>query len=115
MIPLSTAFLATKPAAIIESGFEVFVQDVIAANTTEPCLKACYYPLNLNFCSILTFYLATPNPLNPTLFGTHSVKSLFISDNGTLSCGLFGPDTHGSTFDKSNYRTSVKLMLSLAV
>ena len=34
--PRSTAFLASKPAATITSGLEVFVQLVIAAITTEP-------------------------------------------------------------------------------
>lgn len=37
--PCSTAFLATNPAMIIESGFDVFVQDVIAAITTDPCFN----------------------------------------------------------------------------
>ena len=35
-IPSSTAFFARRPAPIITCGFEVFVQDVIAAITTEP-------------------------------------------------------------------------------
>src|SRR6476661_4310665 len=34
--PFSTAFFASSPAAIITPGFEVFVQLVIAAITTEP-------------------------------------------------------------------------------
>ena len=34
--PRSTAFMASKPAATITSGLEVFVQLVIAAITTEP-------------------------------------------------------------------------------
>src|ERR1700684_2620455 len=34
--PFSTAFLASKPAAIITLGFEVLVQEVIAAITTSP-------------------------------------------------------------------------------
>jgi hypothetical protein len=79
------AFLATNPAAIIESGFDVFVHEVIAAKTTDPCLRVYYFPLNVNFCYIETFYGATPNPLNPTLFGTQLVKSFFISEIGTLS------------------------------
>lgn len=37
--PLSAALLASKPAAIIASWLEVFVQEVIAANTTEPFFK----------------------------------------------------------------------------
>ena len=35
--PFSTAFFATRPAPIITLGFDVFVQLVIAAMTTEPC------------------------------------------------------------------------------
>jgi hypothetical protein len=72
------AFLATKPAAIIESGLDVFVQEVMAANTTDPCFNVSYFPLKINFCSIFTFYAGTPNPLNPTLFGTQLEKSFFI-------------------------------------
>jgi hypothetical protein len=34
--PLSTAFFAISPAAIITDGFEVLVQEVMAAMTTEP-------------------------------------------------------------------------------
>ena len=39
--PRSTAFLASRPAAIITLGFDVFVQLVIAAITTEPCSSCC--------------------------------------------------------------------------
>jgi hypothetical protein len=35
--PFATAFLATRPAASMTSGFDVFVQEVIAAITTDPC------------------------------------------------------------------------------
>ena len=34
--PFSTAFFATRPAATSTLGFEVFVQLVMAAMTTEP-------------------------------------------------------------------------------
>jgi len=34
--PFSTAFLASRPAASITDGFEVLVQLVMAAMTTEP-------------------------------------------------------------------------------
>ena len=34
--PRSAAFLATRPAAIMTDGFDVFVQLVMAAMTTEP-------------------------------------------------------------------------------
>ena len=74
---------------------EVLVHDVIAANTIEPCLRVCCYPLNVNLCYMLALSTGTPKPLNPTLFGTHEAKSLLTSDNGTLSCGLLGPEIHG--------------------
>jgi hypothetical protein len=35
--PFSTAFFASKPAAIMTDGFDVLVQLVIAAMTTDPC------------------------------------------------------------------------------
>src|SRR5437867_10830392 len=35
--PRSTAFFASRPAPIITLGFDVFVQLVMAAITTEPC------------------------------------------------------------------------------
>jgi hypothetical protein len=35
--PRSTAFFASSPAPTITCGFDVFVQLVIAAMTTEPC------------------------------------------------------------------------------
>src|SRR5258708_20124945 len=35
--PFPTAFSASSPAAIITEGFEVLVQLVIAAMTTDPC------------------------------------------------------------------------------
>jgi hypothetical protein len=69
----------------------------------------------LNLCYIFTLSCATPNPLNPTLFGTHAEKSFLTYDNGTLSCGLLGPDIHGSTVDKSNSKISVNWTLSLAL
>ncbi len=36
VMPRSTAFFATSPAATMTDGFEVLVQLVIAAMTTEP-------------------------------------------------------------------------------
>jgi hypothetical protein len=43
--PLAIAFLARRPAAIIESGLEVLVHEVIAATTTEPLERVYDYPL----------------------------------------------------------------------
>src|SRR5260370_6561867 len=40
--PRSTAFLASSPAASIRGGFDVFVQLVMAAITTEPWCRRCF-------------------------------------------------------------------------
>src|SRR5262249_7895999 len=42
--PFSTAFLAKRPAAIITLGLLVFVQLVMAAITTSPCLSGNLLP-----------------------------------------------------------------------
>lgn len=42
--PSSQAFFATKAAPSITLGFEVFVQLVIAAITTSPCLSSAGVP-----------------------------------------------------------------------
>ena len=42
--PRSLAFFATRPAAIITLGLDVFVQDVIAAITTSPFLISKFFP-----------------------------------------------------------------------
>ncbi len=102
LIPFSTAFLATRPAAIKESGLEVFVQDVMAAKTTEPFLSVCYSPFTLNLVSAFNLFSGIPKPLKPTLFGKHFKKSSFTSFSGTRSWGLLGPEIHGSTVVKSS-------------
>ena len=43
--PFSTAFLASRPAATITDGFEVLVQLVMAAMTTEPSWMVDFDPL----------------------------------------------------------------------
>src|SRR5204863_5706194 len=43
-MPCSTALRATRPAAIITEGLDVFVHDVIAAITTEPCVRQTARP-----------------------------------------------------------------------
>lgn len=39
--------------------------------------------------------------MNPTLLVKQAFQSFYISLKLTLSCGLLGPDKHGSTVDKS--------------
>ena len=55
--PNSQAFLATRPAPSITLGFEVFVQLVIAAITTLPCLisAGCPWKSNLTTLSCCSF------------------------------------------------------------
>lgn len=95
LIPFYIAFFATRPAATIESGFDVFVQEVMAAKTTEPFLIWHSSPLTLNLCWVFNLFYGTPKPLNPILLGKHFKKSDLTSLKGTLSCGLFGPEIHG--------------------
>ncbi len=69
----------------------------------------------MNLVYDFNLFYGIPNPLNPILFGKHFKKSYLTSLSGTLSCGLLGPEIHGSTVDKSSYRVSVNLILSLAL
>jgi len=59
---------------IIESGFEVFVQDVIAAITTEPCFKSYFLPSKVKDYDFFESAEVNPKPLNPCLF----VKQFFF-------------------------------------
>src|SRR3954464_15191044 len=46
--PRSIAFFASRPAAIITDGFDVLVQLVMAARTTEPCRSSVAVPSMVN-------------------------------------------------------------------
>lgn len=106
MIPLETAFLAKRPAAIKESGLEVLVQEVIAAITTDPWFKVYYFPSNSKVPEFLVYSSVIPYPLNPTLLVKSSGNSLAYSETATLSWGLLGPEIEGFTVVKSNSKTS---------
>lgn len=56
------AFLATKPAPSMTLGFEVFVQLVMAAMTTLPCLSSAGCPLNENFATLSWNSFGTAKP-----------------------------------------------------
>src|SRR3954463_13138931 len=79
--PRSNAFFATRPAPIITLGFDVFVQLVIAAMTTDPCpIATCggaatAVPPELPPC------LATIMP------GNDVANPCFALLSGTRSCG----------------------------
>ena len=111
--PFSTAFLANNPAAIILSGFDVLVHEVIAAITTLPWLREYYLPSKLNYTVSFYFSYGIPNPLKPILLFKQDYQSFFISERETLSCGLFGPDKLGYTEARSKSMISPEKLGSL--
>src|SRR5262245_5730816 len=84
--PFSTAFFASRPAATSTDGFDVFVQLVIAAMTTDPSFT-------------------TP----PSFGAAPRVVRKFAFTSGRLmrSWGRFGPASDGTTAERS--RSSVSL------
>ena len=66
--PHSTAFFATRPAASITEGFEVFVQLVIAAITTEPLSSVAVAPFAPPFMLMVADLCAPPNAVSKFFF-----------------------------------------------
>ena len=83
-------------------GLDVFVQEVMAAITTDPCDRSKVSPLNSSFDLAATYSCLIPNPLKPTSLVKHFDQSDLSYLMVTKSCGLFGPATLGSTEDKSS-------------
>lgn len=104
--PFSTAFFANIPDWSITLGLEVLVQLVMAAITIEPCFKSYSFPSKVIVFESFRFSSAILNPLNPTGDDKQASKSYFIDETSTLSCGLFGPEMHGTTVDISSSITS---------
>lgn len=63
--PLARAFRARTAEASITLGFEVLVQLVIAAMTTDPWVILYSFPYKVTLTLFLVLSAATPNPLNP--------------------------------------------------
>ena len=101
--PRSTAFFASKPAPSISDGFEVFVQLVIAAITTEPSASSNLSPL---FCTLTCFGGA-----GAAIFRT----LLSLACSGTLSCGRFGPASVGTTLREIEFQRSEKIGSGVAI
>lgn len=80
----------------------MFVHDVIAAITTEPWVSLYYYPPYSTTAS----EGLTLNPLNETGACNPYLNSSLNLSTVTLSCGLFGPETHGLTSSKLSSITS---------
>lgn len=65
--PILTAFWASKPAPSMTEGFDVFVQLVMAAITTDPCRSLYSFPSSHVIEALVEMSLAAiSNPLNPT-------------------------------------------------
>lgn len=62
--PSSQAFFATRAAPSITLGFDVFVQLVIAAMTTLPCLSSAGCPWKSNFTTLSCCSFGTAKPCN---------------------------------------------------
>lgn len=60
--PSSDAFLATRAAPSITLGLDVFVQLVIAAITTLPCLSSAGCPWKENLATLSCTSFGTANP-----------------------------------------------------
>ena len=115
--PLATAFFATKPAAIITDGFEVFVQLVIAAITTEPSITvpsgssiaaAGFDPNGPEAASAeITVSGAAFGFAADFNLGSASANDFFTSLSATRSCGRLGPARLGSTVARSSSSASV--------
>src|SRR4051812_38869861 len=108
--PRSTAFFATRPAATSTDGFEVFVQLVIAAMTTEPCFSLVSDAAAAVVAGLGPLGAGAPAP--SFFFGLMSdgnacSKDFLVANSATRSCGRFGPATLGSTLARSSSSVSV--------
>ena len=81
MRPRSTAFLASSAAPIMRRGFDVFVQDVIAAISTSPCPSSTLAGGS------------TSSGTSSTRVGVGRLFTISISVSGFVS---FRPATNGS-------------------
>src|SRR6185369_3954733 len=90
--PFSTAFFAKSPAPMSTEGFEVFVHEVIAEMTTEPCSRSNPWPSDWTW----TFVPAGAGRLPFLSFLSRKEGSVFSQAalavlSGTRSCGRRGP------------------------
>ena len=87
----STAFLASKAAAIMTDGLDVFVQDVIEAITTSP------------FFTRVSPAMTSPRAVfSEKYVGRIVSKADFELLSEMRSCGRLGPAIEGTTVDKSS-------------
>ena len=114
--PRSTAFFASRPAAIMTDGFDVFVHDVIAAITTEPSVippsagERCAALAVAGVASATIVAGASFTGFGPSVWpgrvmpvvGFGPTNDCHTIGSSTRSCGRFGPATLGRTVARSS-------------
>src|SRR5580658_476922 len=100
--PRSTAFLASRAAATMTEGFDVFVQEVIAAITTDPWSTAVAVPSS-------SVIWTGPDARVPARASRNAVLA---SASAIRSCGRRGPAIEGTTVDRSRVTSSEYLTAS---
>ena len=120
--PARTAFRASRPAATITEGLDVFVQDVMAAMATAPCRSpssrgtATGSRTGASLAgkdSRLASSTASPGPApdgdrSASISASALWKRLRALASGTRSCGRRGPASDGSTVERSRRMRSSK-------
>src|SRR5438093_11069835 len=120
--PRSTAFFASRPAAIMTDGFDVFVHDVIASIPTEPsgvpprAGERCAALAVAGVASATIVAGASFTGFGPSVWpgrvmpvvGFGPRNDCQTIGSSTRSCGRFGPATLGRTVARSNSMTSSK-------
>ena len=101
--PFSTALRASRPAASITLGFDVFVQDVIAAMTTWPWSR------NVSVPSAIVTGVASSSSVAVTTSSPGVSTSSLV---GLVACPLESPLAGGSDAGKDSSRASSWLSCS---
>src|SRR3954454_21069098 len=97
--PRSTALRATRPAASITDGFDVFVQDVMAAIVTAPWSRVTSSPEP--GCTAVGVEVAPGDR-------SDAARMTLARSSGTRSWGRDGPAIDGTTVDRSSSTVSLK-------
>src|SRR5262245_54695049 len=114
--PRFTAFRASSPAPIITLGFDVFVQLVMAATTTDPCASSSNPGGTASaVATALVFVADSAAVCDDAVFALRSANMAssacsnlrFDCRSETRSCGRFGPARLGSTGDNLTSMVSV--------
>src|SRR5436309_13706154 len=98
--PRSAAFFAKMPAPSMTDGFDVLVQLVMAAITTEPFCNCTPSVPWAGAAAGAVLFLACK-------FGNASKNDFLTWLRGTRSCGRLGPASDGSTLPRSSAKRSV--------